>query len=157
MNLVSFASACDRTGVFDRAATIIANSVFYDNAGCFKTNPSLVLDRSKVRRSCQKHRSFLQKEAKKQMITKMLLLCTLMLGRIRQCLKISVNSKEIIQEEHISIVKEPGSKYFCHLALKKVSANAIANGIFDFLSANYKKNNIIAIGFDGTAVNTGTK
>ena len=64
MNLVSFASACDRTGVFDRAATIIANSVFYDNPGCFKTNPSLVLDQSKVRRSCQKHRSFLQESSK---------------------------------------------------------------------------------------------
>ena len=64
MNLVSFASACDRTGVFDRVATIIANSVFYDNVGCFKTNPSLVLDRSKVRRSCQKHRSFLRERSK---------------------------------------------------------------------------------------------
>ena len=47
----------------------------------------------------------------------------------------------------MSNVKEPGSKYFRHFALKKVSANAIANCIFDFLSANYKeKNNIIAIG-----------
>ena len=72
--------------------------------------------------------------------------------------KVFGNSKEIVQEDHISIVKEPGSKYFGHFALKKVSANAIANGIFDFLSANYKeKNNIIAIGCDGTAVNTGAK
>ena len=72
--------------------------------------------------------------------------------------KVFGNSKEIVQEDHISIVKEPGSKYFGHFALKKVSANAIANGIFDLLSANYKeKNNIIAIGCDGTAVNTGAK
>ena len=42
--------------------------------------------------------------------------------------------------------------------MKIVSANAIVNGIFDFLSANYKeKNNIIAIGCDGTAINTGAK
>ena len=68
------------------------------------------------------------------------------------------NSKEIVQEEHISLVEEPGSKYFGHFALKKVSANAIANGIFDFFFANYKeKNNIIAIGCDGTAVHTGAK
>ena len=60
--------------------------------------------------------------------------------------KVSGNSREIVQEEHISIVTEPGSKYFRHFALKKVSANAIADSIFDFLSANYKKNNIIAIG-----------
>ena len=72
--------------------------------------------------------------------------------------KVSGNSKEIVQEEHISLVEESGSKYFGNFALKKVSANAIANGIFDFLSANYKeKNNIITIGYDGTAVNTEAK
>ena len=68
------------------------------------------------------------------------------------------NSKEIVQEEHISLVEEPGSKYFGHFALKKSPANAIADGIFDFLSANHKnKNNIIAIEYDGTAVHTGAK
>ena len=42
--------------------------------------------------------------------------------------------------------------------MKKVSANAIADAIFDFLSANHKeKNNIIAIGCDGTAVNIRAK
>ena len=42
--------------------------------------------------------------------------------------------------------------------MKKVYANAIANSIFDFFSANHKReNNIIAIGCDGTAVNTGAK
>ena len=83
MNLASFASACDRTGVSDRAAAIIAISVLHDNAGCSETNPSLLLDRSKVKSSRQKHRRFLQ-EAKKQMITKILLFCTFMVGRIRQ-------------------------------------------------------------------------
>ena len=68
------------------------------------------------------------------------------------------NSKEIVQEKHISLVEEPESKYFGYFALKKVSVNAIANGIFDFLSENHKEmNNIIAIGCNGTAVNTGAK
>ena len=64
MNLVSCSSACDRTGVSDCATTITASAVFYDNAGCFKTNLSLVLDRSKVTRSCQKHCSFFQERTK---------------------------------------------------------------------------------------------
>ena len=64
MNLASFASACDRTNVSDRAAAIIASSVLHDNAGCSETNSSLVLDRSKVRRSHQKHRRFLQDKRK---------------------------------------------------------------------------------------------
>ena len=76
----------------------------------------------------------------------------------KEIVLVSGNSKEIVLEEHISLVEDPGSKYFGHFALKNVSANAIADGIFDFLSANHKeKNNIIAIGCDGTAVNTGAK
>ena len=72
--------------------------------------------------------------------------------------KVSGNSTEIVQEEHISLIEEPGSKYFGHFALKKVSAKAVANGIIDSLSANHEeKNTIIAIGCDGTAVNTGAK
>ena len=66
MNLASFASACDRTSVSDRAAAIIASFVLHDNAGCSETNPSLVLDQSKVRRSCQKHCRFFQEKSKEE-------------------------------------------------------------------------------------------
>ena len=83
MNLASFASACDRTSVSDRVAAIIASAVLHDNAGCSETNPSLVLDRSKVRRS-RNIVVFFKKESKEQIITKILLLCTLMVRRIRQ-------------------------------------------------------------------------
>ena len=42
--------------------------------------------------------------------------------------------------------------------MKKVSANGIADGIFDFLSANHEENNnITVIGCDDTAANTGAK
>ena len=64
MNLANFASVCDRTGVSDRAAAVIVSSLLHDNTGCSKTNSSLVLDRSKVRRSRQKHRRFLQERSK---------------------------------------------------------------------------------------------
>ena len=57
MKLASFASACDQTGISDCAAAITASSVLHKNAGCFETNLSLVLDRSKVR-SRQKQLSF---------------------------------------------------------------------------------------------------
>ena len=158
MNLASFAFACDRTGVSDRAAAIIASSVLHDNAGCSETNPSLLLDRFKVRRSRQKHRRFLQERSKEADDNEDIIVLYFD-GRKDQTKtkKVSGNSKEIVQEEHISLVEEPGSKYFGHFALKKVSANAIADGIFDFLSANHKKNNIITIEYDGTAVNIGEK
>ena len=127
--------------------------------GCSETNPSLVLDQSKIRRRCRKHHHFLQERCKEADNNKDIV-ALYFDGRKDQTMTKNVfgNSKEIVQEEHISLVEEPGSKYFGHFALKKVSANAIGDGIFDFLSANHKeRNNIISIGHDGTAVNTRAK
>ena len=130
MNLASFASACDRTGVSDRAAAIIASSILHDNAGYSETNPSLVL------------------------ITKILLFCTFDGRKDQTMTKKVLEIRKKLYRKNICHLLE----YFGHFALKKVSANAIANGMFDFLSVNHKeKNDIIAIGFDGTSVNTGAK
>ena len=144
MYFASFVSVCDRTGVSHRAAAIIANSVLHENMGCSETNPSLVLDWFKVRRSCQKHCSFLQERSKEADDNKNII-ALYFDGRKDQTMtkKVSGNSKEIVQEEHASLVEESESKYFGHFALKKVSENAIANGIFDFLSANHKEKKII--------------
>ena len=111
MNLAGFASACNRTGVSDRAAAIIASSVLHDNAGCSETNPSLVLDRSKVRRSLQKHRRFFEERSKEADNNKYII-ALYFDGRKDQAMtkKVSGNSKEILQEEHISLVEEPGSE-----------------------------------------------
>ena len=64
MNFASIASACNQTGVSDYAVVIIASFILHDNAGCCETNLLLVIDRYKVRRNCQKHRSFLQERSK---------------------------------------------------------------------------------------------
>ena len=145
--------------VSDRAAAIIAISILHDNAGCSETNPLLVPDQSKVRRSHQKHRPLLQERSKRADDYKDIIALYFDGGKDQAMTKkVSGNSTEIAQEEHISLIEEPGSKYFGHFALKKVSATAIASGIFDFLSANHReKNTIVAIGCDGTAVNTGAK
>ena len=149
----------DRTGVSDRAAASIAISVLHDNAECSGTNPLLVLDRSKVRKSRQKHCTLLQQRSKRADDDKDIIALYFDGGKDQTMTKkISGNSTEIVQEEHTSLIEEPKSKYFGHFALKKVSATVIASGVFDFLSANHKeKNTIIAIGYDGNAVNTGAK
>ena len=78
--------------------------------------------------------------------------------RLQSCLCLTWSGYPSNDDDDISLVRESRSKYFGHFVSKKVSANAIANGIFDFLSANHKeKNNIIGIVCDGTAVNTGAK
>lgn len=61
-------------------------------------------------------------------------------------------------EDHISLVKEPESEYFGHISTKTGNAKTICTNIISFLTLkNIDLNNILAIGCDGTAVNTGTK
>lgn len=153
------ASACDRTGVSDRAAAIIASSVLHDNARCSETNPALVVDRSKLRRTRRKHRDFLNEKQTTECQTVVGLYFD---GRKDATLKqIEVGGKLIkktVQEEHISIIKEPGSTYLGHISVKTGSAQAIANGLHDFITEKgVPTEGIKAIGCDGTAVNTGVK
>ena len=155
------ASACDRTGVSDRAAAFIASSVLHDEAGCSETNPSLVIDRSKVRRSRRRHRRLLQ-ESNAEAAVRSSITGLYFDGRKDQTLiqkKIgNTSSKDTIQEEHISIIEEPGSKYSGHIAVKTGSAKTIATGLYDFLCEyNIDTEKLLAIGCDGTAVNTGSK
>lgn len=153
------ASACDRTGVSDRAAAIIASSVLHDNAGCSETNPLLVIDRSKVRRSRQKHRRFLNELQSTEYPA---VIGIYFDGRKDQTLKeIDFGGKRVkktVQEEHISIINEPGSKYFGHISVETGSAKGISDGLYEFISKKeVPMEDIKAIGCDGTAVNTGVK
>ena len=67
-------------------------------------------------------------------------------------------AQRIIQEEHISIIEEPGSKYSGHITVTTGSAKAIVTGLYDFLCEHrIEKEKLLAIGCDGTAVNTGAK
>ena len=109
MNLASFASACHRTGVSDRAAGIIASFVLHDNAGCYETNLSFVLDRSKARRNRRKHCNFLQ-ERSKEADNKEDNIALYFDDRKDQTMnkKVSRNLKEIVQEEHIRVYHATG-------------------------------------------------
>jgi len=74
----------------------------------------------------------------------------------RQKYKTLVNHKEggkyygqIITEEHISLVQEPGSKYIGHKTPTNGSALQIKNSIINFLETNnIVKSEIVAIGCD---------
>ena len=64
----------------------------------------------------------------------------------------------LIKEEHISIIQEPGSHYLGHLTTQLGTARNISSSIMDFLQVNdIDYSQLIAIGCDGTAVNTGPK
>lgn len=66
--------------------------------------------------------------------------------------------RKIAVEEHISLVKEPNLEYIGHIALSSGGATVVSKKIMDFLHEETADcDNIVAIGCDGTAVNTGAK
>ena len=154
--LKKLASACDRTGVSDRAAALIVSSVLHDKDGCSTPNDSLIIDRSKIRRERQRYRKTLMSKDGAKRIKSVYydgrkdptLVKIEREGRVH---------KETKQKEHISLIEEPGSSYIGHIAVQKGSATSIADGIHDFLkSKDIIMDDIVAIGSDGTAVNTGS-
>ena len=63
-----------------------------------------------------------------------------------------------IQKEHISIVSEPKSKYFDHVTPGSGKAKDIASEILSLLNKRFvDTKQIVVIGCDSTAVNTGIK
>lgn len=63
--------------------------------------------------------------------------------------------RKIITEEHISLIKEPESKYIGQVTPVNGSALQTKNSIIDFLETNnISTSDIVAIGCDGTVVNT---
>ncbi|GBN73905.1 hypothetical protein AVEN_114829-1 [Araneus ventricosus] len=72
-----------------------------------------------------------------------------------------VNSKQFrrtINEEHFSILQEPGSVFVGHVAPSSGSAHNIANSILSYLTETvFLLHELDVIGFDGNVNNTGWK
>ena len=61
-----------------------------------------------------------------------------------------------VVEEHISLIEEPGSKYLGHATPTSGSSKNIKQCLMNFLKDRYKSlDKFVAIGCDGTNVNTG--
>ena len=116
MALPALAAACDRHGVFDRAAASLATAVLRDMQIISLSNPRQVIDQSKVRRECHKQREDLTSD------TTITLPGLYFYDRKNKTL---VHEKmadgkfheQIITKEHISIVFEQGSTYSTHVSL----------------------------------------
>jgi len=153
-NLASLARECDRRGVSDRCAAALATAVLQD-VGMIKDNDySMVIDRSKVRRERIKIRKQLQTSAVKEV-------SGLYFDGRKDKTRIQVRKgrkyyPKIVSEEHISLVCEPNSQYLGHTTPESGSSKSIQTSIANFLKINQiQSNNLVAIGCDGTAVNTG--
>ena len=149
----ALAEACDRTGISDRAAAFICSSML-----CDMSQPSTsFVDKNKIRRERSKHRKCLQENVRKQELKGLYFD-----GRRDKTLSIRNESgkshREEIEEEHYCIIKEPNSEYMGHISVENGSAKNIASGILEFFKSNeLETNELIALGCDGTVINTGGK
>lgn len=111
----------------------------------------IVIDKNKIFRERQKFR----KEARMAAQCHELLTCISFDGKKERTLK---TRNVIVIEEHITILKEPNSKFIGYATPSEGSAKGIQTAVVDFLQQNnYNLDNLVAISCDGTVVNTGYK
>jgi hypothetical protein len=156
LNLAKVAQECDRYGVSDRCAASIVSAVLEDVGLVNASDCSKVIDRSKLRRERTKVRMRLQTESKKTLSGGGLYFD----GRKDRTRVIQKKGAKyyarVINEEHVSLVHEPESQYLGHIAPSSGHASSIVTGILHFLRTNeIDTDGLMAIGCDGTNVNTG--
>ncbi|XP_031339102.1 uncharacterized protein LOC116167737 isoform X2 [Photinus pyralis] len=158
LRLKNLAAVCDRAGVSDRSGSLIASALLKDLDIISQKDKSKIIDRSKLRRERQKMREDLQKLENPDSP----LLGLYFDGRkdktIIQEERGNKRYRKTITEEHIVLLAEPGSRYIGHVTPISGTASSIKGGILQFLNLHFKDvSSLVAIGCDGTAVNTGSK
>lgn len=67
------------------------------------------------------------------------------------------NYTKFVTEEHITLISEPGGTYFGHVVSDSASSRDISSAILSYLYNNsIDLHHLLAIGCDGTVVNTGS-
>ncbi|GBO36523.1 hypothetical protein AVEN_88776-1 [Araneus ventricosus] len=151
----------DRCGVSERAVAAIASSVLHDGGLITSNNSDLVVDENKLRREKVKVRKDLKSQALSE--AQALTLKGLYFDGCKDSTLIEerVDTKRYTRKakkERLCLIEELGSRYITHLGpsfgtAKQISATIIGyfEGITRYLSR------LLAIGCDGTSVNTGWK
>ncbi|KAE8746239.1 hypothetical protein FOCC_FOCC007111 [Frankliniella occidentalis] len=160
VKLEQTALAAQRFGVSDRAAALIVSSAFLDaqKAGLITTEQArFVSDRCKIRRAKEQIGAKLQETEHLDS-----LLGLYFDGRKDKTLQQVTRSgklfKNVIKEEHISLVAEPGSQYIGHVACECGQAESEFQAMWQYFEANsIDLEHLQVVGADGTNTNTGWK
>ncbi|GBN05471.1 hypothetical protein AVEN_240462-1 [Araneus ventricosus] len=121
----------DRFSISDRAGAAIVSATLQDVGIISESNVLNVADRNKIRRGRTKARSTVLSQIIKDYDHDQFGLY--FDGRKDRTLSMEDNRRKVI-EEHISLVKEPGSEYIGHVSANFGTANIIGNNIYSFLS-----------------------
>lgn len=155
MKLPNFSSALDRAKVSDRMGALLATSLLMDLklAGI---NTGVILDRNKIQRERAKSR----KKALAAMKCQDLLKCISFDGKREYALKqvmvngVARNIKEL--EEHITMIKEPGSAFIGYATPPAGDAETVLEAMAEFLeNQEFSTDHLVALLCDGTPLNTG--
>ena len=157
-NLSSVAQVCDRAGVSDRTAALLASSLLFDMGQINKNDQNFVIDRHKNRRERAKVRKDLQNSVEAKLDCPFAIFFD---GRIDKTLK-KINkgyksSKNLVSKKHICMLRECGSSIAGHVSPKTASSKHISEEILELLTSDLNSSYLRVIGCDGTNVNTGTK
>ncbi|CAG5054232.1 unnamed protein product [Parnassius apollo] len=145
----------DRYGISDCAGAAIVSATLQDNGLVTESDTSSVIDRSKIRRARAQTRS--SRAAVNVLNGDDTLVCISFDGRKDKTMLYEDNRRKIVVEEHITLVKEPNSQYIGHITLATANALTISKKLYLYLALKCDLKRIIAIGCDGTSVNTGNK
>lgn len=166
IRLRNLSSALDRCDISSRHGSLLASMLIKDIQDTSAAKESIsaevrdlllklladiVIDKSKVFRERQDFRE----KARTAALCHELLKCISFDGKKERTLK-TCNVFEI--EEHITILKEPNSKFIGYATPSESGAKGLQTAIVDFLQQNnYNLDNLVAISCDGTVLNTGYK
>lgn len=110
----------------------------------------IIIDKSKIQRERQKCRADARSAAKLQGLFK----CISFDGKKEKTLK-EIRMAPVL-EEHVTIIKEPGSEFIGYVTPTGGTGREIQQAIVDFLEREkYNMEHLVAISSDGTVVNTG--
>jgi hypothetical protein len=152
-SLPTLSRECDRYGVSNTVGAAIATAVLVDYGLVTDEDNSAAIDRSKLWRERERfRRSSSEPKGDKCEPTSLYFD-----GRkdVTMCLP-SVNRKCKIMEEHFCLLQEPESVYLGHISSKIGSSSIIFEAMCEFFCDNdISLSSVIAVGCDGTVVNTG--
>ena len=122
-----------------------------------KNDQNSVLDRYKIRRERAKVRKDLQNSVEAELDCPFAIFFD---GRIDKTLK-KINKgykslKNLVSEEHVCMLREPGSSYVGYVSPKTGSSKDISEEILELLTSDSNLSYLRAIGCDGPNINTGT-
>uniref|UniRef100_A0A2S2QQI7 DUF4371 domain-containing protein n=1 Tax=Sipha flava TaxID=143950 RepID=A0A2S2QQI7_9HEMI len=157
LKLPATALISDRYGLSDRPSAAIASCVLQDVGMIKEGDHSLVIDKNNVRREKNKIRDYLQKKSPNTKILEVYFDSrknnTYFQKKIRNKMY-----RKLKKKKHISLVQEPGEQYIGHMTSKSENGSEIFKNITCYLeNKNVDFKQLIAIGCDETATNTGWK